>query len=71
MSELSIHELEAQHGEVLPEREALGVHGGGFSVTKNVTVTHINASNHSSVTQSGGYYQTASSSASQTITVNN
>jgi hypothetical protein len=23
MSELSIHELEAQHGEVLPEREAL------------------------------------------------
>jgi hypothetical protein len=25
MSELSIHELEAEHGEVLPERETLGV----------------------------------------------
>jgi hypothetical protein len=25
MSELSIHELETQHGELLPEREALGV----------------------------------------------
>jgi len=25
MSELSIHELEAEHGEILPERETLGV----------------------------------------------
>jgi hypothetical protein len=25
MSELSIHELEIQHGEVLPERETLGL----------------------------------------------
>lgn len=25
MSELSIHELEAQHSELLPEREALGL----------------------------------------------
>jgi hypothetical protein len=31
MSELSILELEAQHGELLPEREALGVVGGPFS----------------------------------------
>ena len=27
MSELSVLELEAQHGELLPEREALGVMG--------------------------------------------
>ena len=26
MSELSIYELEAEHGEVLPERETLGVY---------------------------------------------
>lgn len=31
MSELSVLELEAQHGELLPEREALGVVGGPFS----------------------------------------
>ncbi len=31
MSELSIHELEAQHSEVLPEREALGVAFGSFN----------------------------------------
>lgn len=30
MSELSIHELESQHGELLPEREALGVVIGSF-----------------------------------------
>ena len=28
MSELSVLELEAQHSELLPEREALGVVGG-------------------------------------------
>jgi len=28
MSELSVLELEAQHSELLPEREALGVFGG-------------------------------------------
>jgi hypothetical protein len=27
MSELSIHELEIQHTELLPEREALGIYG--------------------------------------------
>lgn len=27
MSELSLTELDAQHTELLPEREALGVHG--------------------------------------------
>jgi len=31
MSELSIHELETQHGELLPEREALG-HFGGINI---------------------------------------
>ena len=25
MSELSVHELETQHGELLPERETLGI----------------------------------------------
>jgi len=37
MSELSIHELEAQHGEVLPEREAL---------SRFVTVGSFNGGNH-------------------------
>lgn len=31
MSELSIQELESQHGELLPEREALGVFSIHFS----------------------------------------
>jgi hypothetical protein len=37
MSELSILELEAQHGEVLPEREAL---------SRFVTVGSFNGGNH-------------------------
>ena len=42
MSELSMHELEAQIGEVLPEREALSVFVGSFNhhTTINHNTTH-------------------------------
>jgi hypothetical protein len=36
MSELSIHELETQHGELLPEREALGFTIVAFSHLVNL-----------------------------------
>jgi len=43
MSELSIHELETQQGELLPEREALGgyfVNLGIFAQINQVAVAH-------------------------------
>jgi hypothetical protein len=42
MSELSLNELEAQHGELLPEREALGrfsLNVGSFDHDHNQSVT--------------------------------
>ena len=42
MSELSLTELDAQHTELLPEREALGVHG---------SFNHAHISIHQSNTQ--------------------
>lgn len=71
MSELSIHELEAQHGEVLPEREALGhVTFGSFNTH---AVNHVNASNHATVNQLGGFdaSQVGSASANQSISIIN
>jgi hypothetical protein len=63
MSELSIHELEAQHGEVLPEREALGsvfgFYNGGHN---NVHATNV------AVANSYGH-GTSTATASQSITV--
>jgi hypothetical protein len=58
MSELSIHELEAQHVEVLPEREALGTFNlgsfnhdhtvnafnGALAVQHNTFLSHNSAS---------------------------
>jgi hypothetical protein len=41
MSELSVLELEAQHSEVLPEREALGVFHGSFSHDDHGSFSHI------------------------------
>ena len=38
MSELSILELETEHAEVLPEREALSVHGGYVGGHNHVSV---------------------------------
>ncbi len=76
MSELSMHELEAQHGEVLPEREALSV---GFAVgsfnhrtTINNTTTHVTtvtASNSSNAAVTNSVFSTANSSAGQTVIV--
>jgi hypothetical protein len=37
MSELSIHELETQHGELLPEREALSVVSSADTIVAAVT----------------------------------
>ena len=39
MQELSVYELETQHGELLPEREALGI----FSITKVIAVNTASA----------------------------
>ena len=46
MSELSLTELDAQHTELLPEREALGVHG---------SFNHAHISIHQSNTQIQGF----------------
>jgi hypothetical protein len=70
MSELSMHELEAQTGEVLPEREALSV---GFAVGsfnhRTTHITTVNAGNASSAVAQG-FGSTAVSSAHQTVIVN-
>lgn len=60
MSELSIHELEAQHGEVLPEREALSritVINGGHN--------HVRATNFAVALASRG--GDAHATATQTV----
>jgi hypothetical protein len=45
MSELSIHELETEHAEVLPEREALSfLHIGGGNHVTSVQVAVASAS---------------------------
>jgi hypothetical protein len=83
MSELSMHELEAQTGEVLPEREALSV---GFAInsfnhTTNVNhntttttttshVTTVNANNSSNASVSQSFLSSARSSAGQNVSVN-
>lgn len=62
MSELSMHELEAQTGEVLPEREALGRVIGSFNGHN-----HINAHNFAvAIANKGG---DADATATQTISV--
>jgi len=73
MSELSIHELEAQHGEVLPEREALSHFTLGSYNTHVNAINHVNASNHATVNQLGGFGadQVGSASANQSITIVN
>jgi hypothetical protein len=75
MSELSMHELEAQTGEVLPEREALGVVIGSFNHrttinhnTSHATTAVINA-NNTSTAVSTGIASSAHSSAGQSISV--
>ena len=70
MSELSPHELEAQTGEVLPEREALSVGFAFGSFNHRTThITNVNAGN-SSTAVAQGYGSTAFSSAHQTVIVN-
>jgi len=71
MSELSMHELEAQTGEVLPEREALStyfVFGSRNHVTQVTHNTAVNASNASSAVSTGAF-SSATSSAGQTVIV--
>src|ERR1700720_2963958 len=63
MSELSMHELEAQTGEVLPEREALavGFAFGSFNHTTN-HLTAVNANNGSNAQVIGSNFSAANSS---------
>jgi hypothetical protein len=75
MSELSMHELAAELGEVLPEREALSVVIGSFNHrttinhnSNHVTTAVITASN-SSTAVSSGIASSATSSAGQSISV--
>jgi len=76
MSELSMHELEAQTGEVLPEREALATfvyapHSRFTQInntSNHITSTTISASNTSSAL-STGFASSATSSAGQSIYV--
>jgi hypothetical protein len=83
MSELSILELEAQTGEVLPEREALSVVIGSFNrhttinhnTTNNTTTTTVHtttvtATDSSSATVTNSFASSAHSSASQSVSVN-
>jgi hypothetical protein len=82
MSELSILELEAQHGEVLPEREALsvGVAIGSFNhrttinhnTTTNTATTHttsVSASNSSTSAVANSFLSSSRSSATQSVSV--
>jgi hypothetical protein len=63
MSELSIHELEAQHGEVLPEREALGSVIGFINGGHN----HVHATNLAVANSASG--GTSIATAGQSVTV--
>jgi hypothetical protein len=76
MSELSMHELAAELGEVLPEREALSVGFaiGSFNHRTTVTnttthVTSVNATNASSAAVTNSAFSAANSSAGQTVIV--
>jgi hypothetical protein len=69
MSELSMHELEAQTGEVLPEREALSSFAFGSYNHRTTHITNVNAINGSSAVAQG-FGSTAVSSAHQTVIVN-
>jgi hypothetical protein len=60
MSELSIHELEAETGEVLPARETLGV---------NTSHDHIFAFNTSLAVDYKTFLSNVHSTATQTITL--
>jgi len=83
MSELSMHELEAQHGEVLPEREALstivlGSHNHvtqvnnhvNNHVTSHVTTVSANQSASSTSAVTNSVLSSSSSSNHQAIVVN-
>jgi len=70
MSELSMHELEAQTGEVLPEREALAVGFAFGSFNHNTNhVTVVNTNNGSNAQVLGSALSSAHSSANQTVIV--
>ena len=71
MSELSMRELEAQTGEVLPEREALSayfVFGSHNRVTQVSHTTTVNATNTSTAV-SNGALSSATSTANQGVFV--
>jgi hypothetical protein len=71
MSELSMHELEAQTGEVLPEREALAVGFAFGSFNHRTThITAVNANNGSNAQVIASAFSSAHSSANQTVNVN-
>ena len=80
MSALSMHELEAQTGEVLPEREALsvGVAIGSFNhrttinhnTTNNINhTTTVSSSNSSTSAVANSFLSSSRSSANQSVTV--
>jgi hypothetical protein len=66
MAELSMHELEAQTGEVLPEREALSA---AFVFGSRNHVTQVNAFNQAN-SLSTGFISSAHSSANQVVITN-
>ena len=76
MSELSMHELAAELGEVLPEREALSV---GFAICSfnhrttinqnHITTATVNGTNTSTAAVTNSAFSSATSSASQTVIV--
>jgi hypothetical protein len=70
MSELSMRELEAQTGEVLPEREALSAiaFGPRSHATQVTHITNVHANDFSNAIAVGGG-STAISSAHQTVIV--
>jgi hypothetical protein len=62
MSELSIHDLETQTGELLPEREALGLVFGSFN-------NHVVAINSAEAVQAVTLLSHNTAVASQTVIV--
>jgi hypothetical protein len=66
MSELSMHELEAEHGEVLPEREALA---HVFNIGSFNGGNHINTITSSKAVSFGGFDNSTLSEASSSVTI--
>jgi hypothetical protein len=66
---MDLHELDAESGELLPGREALGRLKFNFTKTVTKHVVHVNAHNTSAATNVASNGATAAADASQSIVI--